>query len=70
MDPLLHMGVVLRCVAAYTGGYATKVNEPAENGHKSLQEYVEQVQKAQRIDFTVFKIRPLYWRRCRVVRIR
>ncbi|CAJ0953908.1 unnamed protein product, partial [Mesorhabditis belari] len=60
MDPLLHMGVVLRCVAAYTGAYTFKSDEDnggstvprEENGHKSLQEYVEQVQKTQRIDFT------------------
>ncbi|WKY16774.1 hypothetical protein Q1695_001415 [Nippostrongylus brasiliensis] len=54
MDPLLHLGVVLRCVAAYTGGYCHvhKNNESADNaGHKSLQEYVEQVQKSQRFDF-------------------
>lgn len=54
MDPLLHMGVVLRCVAAYTGGYGKGATEQGENSasHKSLQEYVEQVQKNQRIDFT------------------
>ncbi|KAK6765830.1 hypothetical protein RB195_025631 [Necator americanus] len=54
MDPLLHMGVVLRCVAAYTGGYGhvEKKEEATDNtGHKSLQEYVEQVQKSQRFDF-------------------
>ncbi|CAJ0577267.1 unnamed protein product, partial [Mesorhabditis spiculigera] len=59
MDPLLHMGVVLRCVAAYTGAYTFKSDKdnggatpPEENGHKTLQEYVEQVQKTQKIDFT------------------
>uniref|UniRef100_A0A1I7X9D6 Hormone-sensitive lipase n=1 Tax=Heterorhabditis bacteriophora TaxID=37862 RepID=A0A1I7X9D6_HETBA len=55
MDPLLHMGVVLRCVAAYTGGYGNlqKNEENSEgSGHKSLQEYVEQVQKTQRIEFS------------------
>ncbi|CAI5454221.1 unnamed protein product [Caenorhabditis angaria] len=26
MDPLLHMGVVLRCVVAYTGGYGVHLN--------------------------------------------
>nr|CDJ85515.1 Hormone-sensitive lipase and Alpha beta hydrolase fold-3 domain containing protein [Haemonchus contortus] len=54
MDPLLHMGVVLRCVAAYTGGHGSlqKNEENQDNaGHKSLQEYVEQVQKSQRFDF-------------------
>ncbi|KAL6722562.1 hypothetical protein Aduo_017676 [Ancylostoma duodenale] len=54
MDPLLHMGVVLRCVAAYTGGYGhgEKKEEATDSaGHKSLQEYVEQVQKSQRFDF-------------------
>ncbi|RCN35675.1 hypothetical protein ANCCAN_18456 [Ancylostoma caninum] len=54
MDPLLHMGVVLRCVAAYTGGYghSEKKEEATDSaGHKSLQEYVEQVQKSQRFDF-------------------
>ncbi|GMT36309.1 hypothetical protein PFISCL1PPCAC_27606, partial [Pristionchus fissidentatus] len=58
MDPLLHMGIVLRCVAAYTGGYAacggqaaSSQSESESKGHKSLQEYVEQVQKTQRIDF-------------------
>ncbi|KJH43447.1 hydrolase, alpha/beta domain protein [Dictyocaulus viviparus] len=45
MDPLLHMGVVLRCVAAYTGGNINnKKNEEIADhcGHKSLQEYVDQ----------------------------
>ncbi|VDN33841.1 unnamed protein product, partial [Cylicostephanus goldi] len=55
MDPLLHMGVVLRCVAAYTGGYGNnnkKKEEGADGaGHKSLQEYVDHVQKSQRFDF-------------------
>ncbi|GMT07176.1 hypothetical protein PENTCL1PPCAC_29350, partial [Pristionchus entomophagus] len=58
MDPLLHMGIVLRCVAAYTGGYAAcggqggQAQAESENkGHKSLQEYMDQVQKTQRIDF-------------------
>lgn len=62
MDPLLHMGIVLRCVAAYTSGVDlgkledesnTQLNSE-KNGHKSLQEYVEQVQKAQKneaVDF-------------------
>ncbi|VDN19057.1 unnamed protein product [Gongylonema pulchrum] len=59
MDPLLHMGVVLRCVAAYTGkpssesvnGLATNEQKEADKAsHKSLQEYVEQVQKAQKGD--------------------
>ncbi|KIH44810.1 hypothetical protein ANCDUO_25161, partial [Ancylostoma duodenale] len=56
MDPLLHMGVVLRCVAAYTGGYghSEKKEEATDSaGHKSLQEYVEQVQKSQRFDFAI-----------------
>ncbi|PAV81168.1 hypothetical protein WR25_14542 isoform D [Diploscapter pachys] len=54
MDPLLHMGVVLRCVAAYTGAYGkhnkqeNTVNE--QTTHRSLQDYVDQVQK-QRIEF-------------------
>ncbi|GMR61075.1 hypothetical protein PMAYCL1PPCAC_31270 [Pristionchus mayeri] len=59
MDPLLHMGIVLRCVAAYTGGYAAcggqanpTQSETETKGHKSLQEYMEQVQKTQRIDFS------------------
>ncbi|KAE9413134.1 hypothetical protein Angca_004624 [Angiostrongylus cantonensis] len=54
MDPLLHMGVVLRCVAAYTGAYPNgkKLAEGTEHSaHKSLQEYVEQVQKSQPFDF-------------------
>ncbi|PIO76046.1 putative hormone-sensitive lipase [Teladorsagia circumcincta] len=58
MDPLLHMGVVLRCVAAYTGGHGSfqKNEENQDNaGHKSLQEYVEQVQKSQRFDFANVK---------------
>ncbi|TMS36568.1 hypothetical protein L596_003703 [Steinernema carpocapsae] len=75
MDPLLHMGVVLRCVEAYTADGADSAfgdgtdsvfsdetdsdfscttpsaAEPTShnlhhNGHKSLQEYVDQVQKA------------------------
>ncbi|VDD95568.1 unnamed protein product [Enterobius vermicularis] len=51
-DPLLHMGVVLRCTAAYTRGYASEV-APTELPnrenvrHKSLQEYVDEVQKVQ-----------------------
>ncbi|KAK6036701.1 hypothetical protein COOONC_25794, partial [Cooperia oncophora] len=52
MDPLLHMGVVLRCVAGY--GSFQRIEENQDNaGHKSLQEYVEQVQKSQRFDFAV-----------------
>lgn len=54
MDPLLHMGVVLRCVAAYTGGYSAKKEHDdkvvAESSHRSLQEYVNEVQKTQ-VDF-------------------
>lgn len=58
MDPLLHMGVVLRCVAAYTGNYDLGKLESGTNcqpnndfnGHKSLQEYVDEVQKAQKND--------------------
>ncbi|KAF8354708.1 hosl-1 [Pristionchus pacificus] len=59
MDPLLHMGIVLRCVAAYTGGYAACGGQASpvqgetegNKGHKSLQEYMEQVQKS-KIDFS------------------
>ncbi|KAJ1358760.1 hypothetical protein KIN20_017268 [Parelaphostrongylus tenuis] len=54
MDPLLHMGVVLRCVAAYTGAYPNgkKVADSSDHStHKSLQEYVDQVQKSQPFDF-------------------
>uniref|UniRef100_A0A914XCR2 Hormone-sensitive lipase n=1 Tax=Plectus sambesii TaxID=2011161 RepID=A0A914XCR2_9BILA len=60
MDPLLHMGVVLRCVAAYTGAYqrleavrleaermARSGGSMENNSHKSLQEYFDEVQKAQ-----------------------
>lgn len=84
MDPLLHMGVVIRCAAgfilkylfiffkAYSGTYTddeldkdisfpnNDSNFPANNGHRSLQDYVDQVQKAQNeslLDFTVC----LFW---------
>ncbi|CAD6194356.1 unnamed protein product [Caenorhabditis auriculariae] len=63
MDPLLHMGVVLRCVAAYTGAYSSHLNnnnKVSSDGasvdqtdgqtHRSLQEYVNEVQKTQ-VDF-------------------
>ncbi|CAG9531830.1 unnamed protein product [Cercopithifilaria johnstoni] len=58
MDPLLHMGVVLRCIAAYTGkpinhtanGDRSQQKDIDKGGHKSLQEYVKQVQKMQRSD--------------------
>ncbi|VDK70103.1 unnamed protein product [Onchocerca ochengi] len=58
MDPLLHMGVVLRCIAAYTGkpinrtanGDKYERKDVDKSGHKSLQEYVKQVQKTQRGD--------------------
>lgn len=70
MDPLLHMGVVIRCAAAYTGAYSDEeldrdcsyheTNVNTSPGHKSLADYVDQVQKAQRenyLDFTVcFKV--------------
>jgi hypothetical protein len=66
MDPLLHMGVVIRCAAAYSGTYSDEELDkdvsfpdnssvPANNGHRSLQDYVDQVQKAQNeslLDFT------------------
>ncbi|KAL7075621.1 hypothetical protein ACQ4LE_005412 [Meloidogyne hapla] len=66
MDPLLHMGVVIRCAAAYSGTYTDEEldkdasfqespNVPANNGHRSLQDYVDQVQRAQNeslLDFT------------------
>jgi hypothetical protein len=86
MDPLLHMGVVIRCAAgwnnkisnpnniinevyilAYTGLYSddeldknctfhsASVAAP-NNGHRSLADYVEQVQRAHRgsiLDLTV-----------------
>ena len=72
MDPLLHMGVVIRCAAAYTGTYSdeeldkscsfnmskSKTTPTKNNGHRSLQDYVDQVQRAQRenlLDFTVRK---------------
>ncbi|CAP33009.2 Protein CBG14512 [Caenorhabditis briggsae] len=64
MDPLLHMGVVLRCVAAYTGAYGAQINNnklrKSRNSiggtdmyasHRSLQEYVNEVQKT-RVDFS------------------
>ncbi|KAM3726479.1 Hormone-sensitive lipase [Dirofilaria immitis] len=58
MDPLLHMGAVLRCIAAYTGkpinhttnGERSERKNPDKGDHKSLQEYVKQVQKTQRGD--------------------
>ncbi|VDO26830.1 unnamed protein product [Onchocerca flexuosa] len=67
MDPLLHMGVVLRCIAVYCETYflsaytGKPINHTANGdryerkdvdngGHKSLQEYVKQVQKTQRGD--------------------
>ncbi|VDK89075.1 unnamed protein product [Litomosoides sigmodontis] len=58
MDPLLHMGVVLRCIAAYTGkpinhtgnSDRSEQKDSEKCGHKSLQEYVKQVQKMQRND--------------------
>ncbi|CAL2049951.1 unnamed protein product [Caenorhabditis brenneri] len=64
MDPLLHMGVVLRCVAAYTGAYGAQINNnklrKSRNSiggtdmyasHRSLQEYVNEVQKT-KVDFS------------------
>uniref|UniRef100_A0A915EKV5 Hormone-sensitive lipase n=1 Tax=Ditylenchus dipsaci TaxID=166011 RepID=A0A915EKV5_9BILA len=63
MDPLLHMGVVIRCAAAYTGSYSNEeldkncyFNEKdrSPTKHKSLVEYVDQVQKAQRDHFLDF----------------
>ncbi|VBB27319.1 unnamed protein product [Acanthocheilonema viteae] len=45
MDPLLHMGVVLRCIAGIS-----EQKDTDKGGHKSLQEYVKQVQKMQRDD--------------------
>lgn len=67
MDPLLHMGVVIRCAAAYTGAEpkdkatptkpsASNGHHALSNGHKSLLEYVDEVQKAQKhsiLDFSV-----------------
>ncbi|KAH7732130.1 Protein C46C11.1 a [Aphelenchoides avenae] len=63
MDPLLHMGVVIRCAAAYTGACSDEpppTSEPeangvtpSTNGHKSLQEYVDEV-KAQRESYFDF----------------
>ena len=65
MDPLLHMGVVIRCAAAYTGaklddelaakGTLSKEGNPPHNGHKSLYEYVDEVQKAQKQSFFDFE---------------
>ncbi|KAL3112735.1 hypothetical protein niasHT_019709 [Heterodera trifolii] len=66
MDPLLHMGVVIRCAAAYSGSYSdeeldkncsfhVKSDSSGGNGHLSLQDYVNRVQRAQRdniLDFT------------------
>ncbi|KAL3095378.1 hypothetical protein niasHS_007477 [Heterodera schachtii] len=66
MDPLLHMGVVIRCAAAYSGSYSdeeldkncsfhVKSDSAGGNGHLSLQDYVNRVQRAQRdniLDFT------------------
>ncbi|KAE9556524.1 hypothetical protein FO519_000218 [Halicephalobus sp. NKZ332] len=59
MDPLLHMGVVIRCAAAYTNvkvgdekpdtGDSVQ-NTAVTNGHKSLFEYVDQVQKSQQFN--------------------
>ncbi|KAF1747828.1 hypothetical protein GCK72_024294 [Caenorhabditis remanei] len=64
MDPLLHMGVVLRCVAAYTGAYGAQINNNKLRknrnsiggtdmyaSHRSLQEYVNEVQKT-KVDFS------------------
>ncbi|CAB3400966.1 unnamed protein product [Caenorhabditis bovis] len=64
MDPLLHMGVVLRCVVAYTGGYSAQLNnnkikssssnlqiQEGSSTHRSLQEYVNEVQKT-KVDFS------------------
>uniref|UniRef100_A0A0R3RLZ8 Hormone-sensitive lipase n=1 Tax=Elaeophora elaphi TaxID=1147741 RepID=A0A0R3RLZ8_9BILA len=48
MDPLLHMGVVLRCIAA--SGDRSEQKGIDKGGHKSLQEYVKQVQGMQRGD--------------------
>ncbi|RCN30304.1 hormone-sensitive lipase [Ancylostoma caninum] len=45
-------------LVAYTGGYghSEKKEEATDSaGHKSLQEYVEQVQKSQRFDFAIHK---------------
>ena len=59
MDPLLHMGVVIRCAAAYTNVKVgdekpetedTVQNAAVNNGHKSLFEYVDQVQKSQQFN--------------------
>lgn len=65
MDPLLHTGVVLRIVAAYTGAYGAQMNnnklKKSKNclgdndmyaSHRSLQEYVNEVQKT-KVDFSV-----------------
>lgn len=51
MDPLLHMGVVIRCAAAYANVKCDEKNSSTNNsvatvvnnGHKSLQEYVDEV---------------------------
>uniref|UniRef100_A0A8R1HXG5 Hormone-sensitive lipase n=2 Tax=Caenorhabditis japonica TaxID=281687 RepID=A0A8R1HXG5_CAEJA len=65
MDPLLHMGVVLRCVAAYTGAYGAQINnnklkksqDVLSDGsdmyasHRSLLDYVNEVQKT-KVDFS------------------
>ncbi|CCD67458.1 Hormone-sensitive lipase [Caenorhabditis elegans] len=64
MDPLLHTGVVLRIVAAYTGAYGAQMNnnklKKSKNclgdndmyaSHRSLQEYVNEVQKT-KVDFS------------------
>ncbi|KAI6177498.1 Hosl-1 [Aphelenchoides bicaudatus] len=57
-DPLLHMGVVIRCAAAYTG--VTPEGTDAEqrrgstkdpkHGHKSLSEYVDEVKSKHLVD--------------------
>ncbi|KAI1731965.1 alpha/beta hydrolase fold domain-containing protein [Ditylenchus destructor] len=63
MDPLLHMGVVVRCAAAYTGSYTDEELDKdcafhdKESGpfkHKSLEEYVDEVKRAQKDNFLDF----------------
>ncbi|KAI1725470.1 alpha/beta hydrolase fold domain-containing protein [Ditylenchus destructor] len=63
MDPLLHMGVVVRCAAAYTGAYSDEeldkdcAYHDKESGpfkHKSLEEYVDEVKRAQKDNFLDF----------------
>ncbi|KAH7728848.1 Protein C46C11.1 b [Aphelenchoides avenae] len=59
MDPLLHMGVIIRCAAAYTGAGQMRVEDDKLRVHDKegslLEDYVQKFQKAQeenRLEFS------------------